>query len=301
MNRGVHLFRFWIVLLCCLGIVSGCSDSTPPPSNSVQLSIKTPVRLAGAGAATVFISDYGNNSVLEMRLADQELTSEIKISGKPTGLAWTTAEIFVGNESTGNIEVYDIDTGQYLRRLGTADGLFTLPNAVAVDEGLGIVFAVDTAAGLIRQFNVDGTSAGSDLGVGALSNPTAITIDETNQWIYVSDYGEPVSAFGDTPAIHVIPYGASSPAIVRIEGVNFDFDRPQGLTLNNDKLFIVESVAGKVIVFDISDLSSLSQLPAIGSGELKLPLDVYVDPVTDDLYVTSSANGEIVVFAGGGA
>ena len=65
--------------------------------------------------------------------------------------------------------------------------------------------------------------------------------------------------------------------------------------------FVAESVAGKIIIFDVSDLNGLNLLPAIGSGELRMPLDVYIDPVTQDLYVTSSLNGKVVVFAGGGA
>jgi DNA-binding beta-propeller fold protein YncE len=298
-KKMTFILRLMIVVFL-LGTLLSCSDSSSSTSTSPSLSIQTPVRLSGS-SETVLISDYDNRSILKMRLSDQALVGEINISGKPTGLAQTSTEVFVGNESRGNVEVYGLDSGQYLRKMGETNRLFTLPNGIAVDESAGLVFIVDTTAKAVKQFLLDGSSAGPDFGVGALTNPTALTIDKTNQWLYVSDFGEPISSFGDTPAIHIIAYGTAAPSVSRIEGVSFDFDRPQGLFLHNNKLFVAESVAGKVLVFDVSDLASVSQLPAIGAGELKMPLDVFIDVLTGDLYVTSSLNAEVVIFAGGGA
>lgn len=283
--------------------VTGCSDSksTPAPASAPKpLSLSTPVRLATGDAGVLLVTDYDNNAVLELDPSDLHVVGSIAVAGKPTGLARSGNEVFVGNESKGSVEVYDLASGHYLRRLGASDGLIGLPNGIVVDETAGIVYVVDSASKTIKRFNFDGSSAGADLGGGILASPTALTLDPVNHLLFISDYGEPLASFGDTPSIQILDAGGVLRA--RIEGATLDFDRPQGLALNGSgKLFVAEGVAGVVLVFDVSDLSAVVKLPSLGSGLLKMPLDVLLDPGSSDLYVTSSLGGEVVVFPGGGA
>jgi DNA-binding beta-propeller fold protein YncE len=289
---------FWLVLT-----LSGCSESNQtggPGTVSPTLAMSTPVRVTGTSEGLVLVSDYDKSAVLKLDPVDLRITGTISVSGRPTGLARAGNEVFVGNESKGNVEVYALDSGGYLRRLGGADHLFGLPNGIAIDAAQGMVFVVDSVARVVKQFNLDGSSAGADIGGGLLAGPTALIVDAVNQLLYVSDYGAPTSAFGDTPSIQILNYAGV--LVARIEGTTWNFDRPQGLALNGSgKLFVAEGVAGLVLVFDVTNPLSVVSFPSIGSGALNMPLDVYIDPRNNDLFVTSSLNSEVVVYRGGGA
>lgn len=264
------------------------------------LSIATPVRISGLGGDVLLVSDYDNRAVLKLDTRDLSVTGKISVAGRPTGLAWLGNEVFVGNESKGSVEVYDQANGQLLRTLGGGDGVFGLPNGIAIDSVAGIVFVVDSAARAVKQFHLDGSSAGPDIGSGLLAGPTTLTVDTAKQLLFISDYGAPLESFGDTPSIQILNYSGSLHS--RIEGTIWDFDRPQGLSFNGEgKLFVAEGLAGKILIFDVSNLAGIARIGELGNGELKMPLDLYIDPVNKDLYTTSSLGAEVVVYAGGGA
>ncbi|MFO7605240.1 MAG: 6-bladed beta-propeller [Desulfurivibrionaceae bacterium] len=109
-------------------------------------------------------------------------------------------DIFVDDESSrmyvvdgGNnrIQVFDLD-GNFLFKWGgqgTADGQFSNPSAVAVDQG-GQVYVADQS-NRIQVFDLDGNFlfkwGGSGSGAGQFTKPMDITIEEETGYIYVSE------------------------------------------------------------------------------------------------------------------
>ena len=80
---------------------------------------------------------------------------------------------------------------------------------------------------------------------------------------------------------------------------------PQGLTVNgNNRLFVIDSLTGKILVYDTISGDRLGKVRK--SGHLKgkyhtrMPLDILIDDNTSDIFVTNTKLASILVFAGAG-
>ena len=91
--------------------------------------------------------------------------------------------------------------------------------------------------------------------------------------------------------------------ILSTSGSAYGFSRPQGLAVvPNAYVLVAESAQGKVHMFNTTTSAGVKTLGSFGTGdgELFLPLDLWIDTTTYDVYVTDNRNGRITVFAGGG-
>jgi len=306
----MHVAGAFIVLLGLL--LSGCdsepdratvmSEDTDTPtatsSDTLPVSLTSPVRLTGSGAQLA-ATDYQTQYVFLYDKYTMQSEPSFAIPGAPLAIGKAGSLLYIGNETSGSVEVYNF-AGTWQFDLGGAKGLIGQPQDLAIDEGAGFVFVVDGAAKNVKIFDLAGTAMGTIADAARIYNPTAVALDTVNLLVFISDYGKINTAFGNPARVHTYTYTGTY--VRSITGSSGGFSRPQGVTYDDGHLFVVDAVLGQVLIFDSTTGAKLKALGSFGSGpgELQLPLDVAVDAVSKDVYVTNNRQGRIEVFAGGG-
>lgn len=263
--------------------------------------VTSPVRIAWTPKGDLLLSDYQTRSVLVVDPQQQVVRSKIVINGRPTGVTADNAHIFIGNETTGNIEVY---TPQGKLHATWGNGAIGLPNDMAIDANAGHLFVVDAKAHQVLIFDRKGDGIGAIPAAGAsqqLDNPTALTLDPKAGLVYVSDQGpstDRLSFRNHNAFVRIYRYDGSY-----VDSLSGAFTRPQGLTLNQDGyLYLADAMLGQVLVYDTLSKGLVKTVGSfgLGPGQLSLPLDVAIDPGTGDLLVTNNRAGRLEIFAEGG-
>lgn len=337
----MHRFLSHILCLslCCLLMaLSGCSDNndfsfpknsrtTPPPETPSTplpetLALISPARIAEFDSGHLLVSDYESNYIYIVNKTTLQPTAKIKVAGKSTGIAIADDKIFVGNRTLRSVDVFDLQ-GNLLYRLGSGKAEFQQINDVAVDTTRRVVYALDTKGKCIKRFNVDGSSAGTDIGVGVLQQPTALTVDPTTGNLLVSDFGNPgIPGVLSRDTQQVLPsvqiFNFSGIHIQTINGATIatsgggmmggttslqtTFSTPQGLYIDNNYLYLVDALSATIRVYNLTGPVLLKTFGVRGTGpdELFYPLDIVVDNITKDVFVTDNRNNRITAFRGEG-
>lgn len=289
------------LLVCVVFFIVAVAPLAAKKIDSFDAHVSSPVRLVFTHQGDLLLSDYRSQSVLIIDSSLQGVKSIIEIDGRPSGVDADGALIYVGNETKKSVEVY-LRNGKLKGVI--ADGEIGLPNDIAVDHALGLVFVLDSAAGHIRVFNSKGQELNGIPSVGEakhLEHPTAIAIDQETRKIYVSDQGPSVNILGfrnRNAFVHVYNYDGSY-----IDSIRGAFSRPQGLTINPDGyLYLADGVRGQILVFDLLSKSLVKTVgsPGTGPGQLQLPLDVAINVDSGDLWVANNRAGRLEIFEGGG-
>lgn len=288
---------FSCVLLFEAMAVPGHAKKVDPFDSNVT----SPVRLALTQTGELLVSDNQTRSVLIVNLSSQKLEKRITVNGRPSGVGAYGQQIYIGNETSRSIDVYS-RKGKFLSALGA--GSIGLPNDIAIDQTSGLLFVVDAEAGHVRLFNSQGEDAGIIPSPGVtqtLVHPTALTIDQENQLVYVSDQGPSVDSLGfsnRSALVRIYTYSGSY-----VDTLSGAFTRPQGLTINPDGyLYLADGMRGQVLVYDLNSKSLVKTIgsPGTGPGQLSLPLDVAIHTDSGDLWVTNNRAGRLELFPGGG-
>jgi DNA-binding beta-propeller fold protein YncE len=300
----------------CLGVVACCVAAS---LIAQAQSLGSPARIAVGPQGDVAVTDHRRATVLILDAGSLGVKHTLGISGKPLGIAWGAGRLFVGNDSTGAIEVFTQRRNRSRLRLHGPErryvrvprvhdhGSVPQPTDMAVDESTRRLFVVSGGEKAVKIFDFKGrllyTLAGPGSGPGDLSNPTGIAVDATVQEVFVSDYGDPVA--GVSASVQIYDYDGNYLAGISGDSgqSGFEFSRPQGLAVDGSgHVFLVDSLLGQVLIFDRESLQGLGTVGSYGSeaGQLLLPLDVVIDPATQDLLVTNNRHGRIEVFVEGG-
>jgi DNA-binding beta-propeller fold protein YncE len=267
----------------------------------VDKYVTSPVRLALTPQGKLLLSDYQSQTVLVIDPLSLGVERRIKIKGRPTGVNGDGRLIYVGNETTGNVEVFG-GHGKLKATLGDAG--IGLPNDIAIDHATGQLFVVDAKAHHVRIFDAEGKNAGIIPAAGIdeqLAYPTALTIDPEAQLVYVSDQGPSDDSLGFSnrdARVRIYRYDGTY-----VDTLIGEFTRPQGLTINPDGyLYLADGMLGQVLVFDLLSKTLVKTIgtPGTGAGQLSLPLDVVVNPDNGDLLVANNRSGRLELFVGGG-
>lgn len=292
--RAVRIIVAVLGVLLLFGmVVSPCFAKRSNPSGD---PVTSPVRIDLTHQGNLLLSDYLGEAVLVLDPLSLTVKQRVNVTGRPVGVAGNDRVIYVGNESTASVEVYRYN-GKMVGRIG--NGTIRLPNDLAVDHASGQLFVLDAASRKVRLFNVGGEEVGGIPADGEvpLRHPTALTLDQEKQLVYVSDQ-DPDPADDANASVHVYSYDGIHRG--RLVGA---FSRPQGLTINPDGyLYLADGLRGQVLVFDLISKTLIKTIGSSGSaqGQLLLPLDVVILPDTADLVVTNNRNGRLELFPGGG-
>ena len=292
-----------VTSICIMATVAASSAKT-----EVTSTLDTsPVRIAFNGNGDLLVSDYTYGQILTVDPETLDIINELNINGRPLGVAWAGDLTYVGNSTTGQVEVYNT-FGQEQFVLGFGNYPVEVPQDIAI--GNGNVYVVDGYASVVQVFNRDGTFVGTIPKTGydknVLTNPTAVTVDETNQMIYVSDYGDLGDNKTINPRIQVFNYDGSLAYTINSGTSNkYRFTMPQGLTVGgNNQLFVIDSLTAEIQVYDATNGTLLKKMKgtgiASGAFAMKMPLDLVINNTTNDVFVTNSKMASIKVFAGAG-
>ena len=283
----------------------------------------TPMRIAQAPQG-LLVSDYSARKVVTLDALTLEVEDTLVLDGQPLGLAWFNGLLYVANQTTGAIETYKRGESTrvpgaipWTRRknlVGKKSAILAANDMVA-DEEAGLLFVVsetdhsvlvfDAKGGLVRSIGAEGSSA-----PGSLLLPKGIALDPANQRIFVSDFGDPTgSIFG----------GANAPAVVQIytyDGFHlntisgssgqpgFQFSRPQGVALDGSgRLYVTDSFISRILVF-VESVEGWTGTATLGTkgrapGQLLLPMDVFIDTNTSNIYVANHMNSRVEMFGVG--
>lgn len=299
-NAGKQFRRLCLLSLAVVLTASLARAEYPSPQDL------SPVRITLNGNGELLVTDYVYGQVLTVDPDTLDITGEIDVNGKPLGIAWADNLYYVGNSSTGQVEVYNA-AGHELFALGYGEVSIEMPQDIALADTN--VYVVDGADKNVKIFSRDGIFVGTIPAGGQdanlLANPTAITVDETNRQIFVSDFGDLGSTPLIAPRIQVFNYAGDLLRTIQSGSANnYRFTMPQGLSVNDDnELFVVDSLTGDVLMFDTVEGTLLGKVKGTGidAGPLAmiLPLDVVIGNGRN-AYVTNNLMASIKTIEGAG-
>jgi DNA-binding beta-propeller fold protein YncE len=314
----------------CLTAAGAARTQTDPTAG--PLAVQNPRRIAAGPDGTLLVTDrrYGTIVAVDRTSLQPVWSAQLTAEGRPFGLGVRNRLVFVGNTGTKRVEVYRIkgsggaDTRlAYAHSLAQADGtpaVFEKPIGVGVDGGENLVFVLDGAAKSVGVFRRNGAFVrsfaprGSD---GTLLSPVSLAVDPLRKEILIGDFGDP----RPTPDCSFCTYDPAAPARIMIfdyagellfeirgDGTTHwatTFARVQGMAAGADgRIFAADPLGNRIFVFDRATGAVLQELGTEGSapGQLMLPLDVWLDGETGDLFISNNRGArriEVLRGAGG--
>ena len=293
MERTARYRVFLTMLLLLTGyLLIRILPATAEAVGGSSIELVSPARIA-PGGDVLYVTDYRQSAVFMVNKKGLKPLRSFPIAGSPLAVAWHRGRVYVGNETSAHIEVYN-PAGKHVTDLG---GTVTRPGDMAFDDRSGTLFVVDSGDRSLKVFDRDGALT-KTITSQHLVNPTGIALDEERGEIFVSDYGDPALKY---PA-RVLVFDYAGNLLRTLSGRTAGFSRPQGMALDGGHVFLADGLIGKVLVLDSLTGEVLKTLGSFGDapGQLMLPLDVTIDPFSRDVYVTNNRLGRIERFPGGG-
>jgi len=296
----VTIFIVFIAISFCCPTTVLAGNTTNKKKPGVH-QLHSPMRLAMTPEGNLLVSDYQLGMIVTVDRKSLKPTLWFPVQGKPLGVAYARGHIYVGNTSKKCVEVY----ARGGKKLYQLNGVIKQPTDIAIDETKGLVFVVDAHQKNVKVFNLKGkfirSFPGSD--PDNLVNPTGITLDTDAKEVFVSDYGDRTKYI--YPRIQIFDYEGNLvytiPGKKGMFGVRFS--RPQGLAVDDSgHVFMVDCYSGEIMVFDRYNGQTLKTMAGYGTdpGQLRLPLDLVINPSSKDIYVTNNRSATIEIFEKGG-
>ncbi len=150
------------------------------------------------------------------------------------------------------------------------------------------------------------TSGAEDINEDGIVNVLDL-LDVLSSWkmtpvsplVLVSDFGD---ANPDEPIERSVRIYDVQGKLMQLVAGSDNFSRPQGLAVDaNGLAYVADSLLSKVLVIDLTTgeiTHTLGEYGA-GQGQLKMPLDVEIEPETGDVFVTNNLHGRIEAFRTG--
>lgn len=215
--------------------------------------LESPVGLGIGPKGNIYVADKGNHrlQVFDARgrfrrsIALEE--NGEKISPVDVAVSANGKELFVTANNSHRIVVYS-SKGKFLRAWGgegEEPGMFRFPATIAIDPN-GNVLVVDVLNQRVQKFAPGGSLIATfgKLGgkAGTFFRPKGIAVDSAGR-SYVSD-----SFLG---VIQVFDAAGEFLHVLGEEGVSTVFDTPVGLTVHDSRLYVVQMLAGNVLVLQL--------------------------------------------------
>ncbi|MFC2146751.1 NHL repeat-containing protein, partial [Acidobacteriota bacterium] len=289
---------FITIIFCCPTTV--LAGNTPNKKKPGVHQLHSPIRLAMTPEGNLLVSDYQLGMIVTVDHKSLKATRWFPVQGRPLGVAYARGHIYVGNTSKKCVEVY----ARGGKKLYQFSGVIKQPTDIAIDEKKGLVFVVDGSQKNVKVFNLKGNFILSFPGTANnLVNPTGITLDPAAGEVFVSDYGDlKIYVY---PRIQIFDYNGNLLDTIKGKQGMFGvrFSRPQGLAVDESgNVFMVDCYSGEIMVFDRYTGQTLKTMAGYGTdpGQLRLPLDMVMNPSSKDIYITNNRSAAIEIFEKGG-
>lgn len=323
-TSGSRLARIFGALLAILLLVPTLSSAQVP-------EMVGPLRLTNSPHGLV-IGDYVGGQVLILDPTTLEISDTLPIytdetlidRGKPLSVGWMNGRLYVGEERTGLIQVFEKSkrkknsksqggkkSTEWVQVSASLTSMTVVqPSAIVADESLGLLFVaskgeqavlvLDAAGNLVRTIGEPGAAV-------SLGNPQAIALDRVGQRVFVSDDGiEKCGSLGCSMLAGIQVYDYSGLAQGTINGntgnAGYKFSRAQGVALDAaGRVYLADSYRHQVMVFEEATPNIFSALGLLGDkgagpGQLLLPTGVLIDPETSRILVANTMLARIEVF-----
>jgi len=216
----------------------------------------------------------------------------------PIKISLTEEEIFVLDDYTGKITVFERETKKLVRTLcetSIKEGKLLFPVAVAATSTKEII-VLDGYLGLIHKFDQDGTplfkfSTEIDITQRFSSSPLfnyngKIAIDENDNIYVTAPYNDFVYIFDK--------FGNM------VNGIScaiFGMQTPFGIFIGKDKIYVTDASLSSIFVFDKKFTKLMFSFGNLGTetGELNSPWGVSAD-TEGNIYIADSGNLEVKIF-----
>lgn len=207
-----------------------------------------------------------------------------------SGVVDESGRILITDSSRQAVFVFDTQQGR-LELWQNAAGLtrFKAPAGIAVGPG-GEVFVADAELGLVARFDRAGKSLGV-IGKGQLQRPVGLVLDAVMNELYVADtYAHVIKVFDIEGALlRTLGRRGESPG---------NFNYPTYLALNQDELYVVDTMNAQVQVVDSETGESKRVIGRRGLnvGDLVRPKGVALDG-DGNVYVVESYHDYLLIFS----
>jgi DNA-binding beta-propeller fold protein YncE len=207
-----------------------------------------------------------------------------------SGAIDATGRILVSDSSRQAVFVFDTQQGS-LELWQNAAGLtrFKAPAGIAVGAA-GEVYVADAELGMVARFDRAGKSLGA-IGKGELRRPVGLAFDIMKNELYVADtYAHEIKVFDGTGALlRTLGRRGESPG---------NFNYPTYLALNQDELYVVDTMSAQVQVVDSETGQPLRVIGRRGLnvGDLVRPKGVALDG-DGNVYVVESYYDHLLIFS----
>jgi len=271
----------FIFLLFSAATVTGEVAPTALYLSDIESGLSVPVRIAADKWANLYVTDPRRQQVHKFNaIGDLKLT--ITGIAAPLGVAVDNqGNIYIGDDSENNVSVFD-SAGKFLKKLGSGNGEFIMPNDIAIEPSSGRIYVTDSKANIVKVYNSGGVLSFT---INNILFPTGIHIDSKKGELLIGDLINSQVKVFDLSGNFIRSFGSSGVGAGLISSV-------QGLTVDKmGRIYVVDAHKGWVQVFD----SQGNHLSFIGSGNLFIPLDAVIDPY-NRLIATSSSDGKLSIY-----
>lgn len=289
-----------------------CDPAPPPPEGPVEPSLPdpaprgglvTPNRMAVTPVGNLLVADPRTKSIVYVHAGTLQPTASLELGYRPGGVAILENRIYVGNTAAGAIDVFASEDGSFVTTFGVPD--LTMPSDLAADEAAGLLFVSDVRAGRVFVYD-DGNSLVNEIssrgpGTDQLLAPQGLALDRSAGQVLISDWGDFASGNASTASVKIFTYDGtyvdaiSGGGTCGMLGCSGGFSRPGSPLSANGRVYVPDVILAQVLAFDRTTKAVVGTLG--GRPGLRLPTDVVLLG-NEDLFVTSTRNGEIVSFPG---
>ena len=311
-----------VAICMSISMFLALAGSVTQAKTSPEPTMAGPVRLSESPAG-LLIGDYVGFKVVILNPRTLAVEDIVPITSKPLSVAWMNDRVYVGDEKTGLIEVYEKSAstrnpGKSKNKLEWVQVSPNLtgtpvpqPSDIAVDENLGLLFVASKIEKTVSVFDQTGALIriiGDQGSAAPLERPQGLALDHTGKRLYVSDdsvnlcSGWFSCALG---AVIVYDYDGNLLGVIPSDDQpdTFKFGRAQGLAVDGTgRIYLVDSFRSEVLVFEETATNSWTGIGRFGTKgagvkQLLLPMDVMVNEKKSKIYVTSTMTARIEVFA----
>jgi DNA-binding beta-propeller fold protein YncE len=272
-----------------------------PPENPPDGAFNEPRGVGVDSAGNVIVADTHNFRIEKFNSARTWQWSEGYRGGNsgysmnyPGGVGTDPSDnsILIADTENNQIKKFD-SNGVFIwtagKHAGNGPGIFNQPSDVAVGSD-GKVYVADTFNARVQVLDgADGhflRAFGSKASAGGLfSAPTGITLDRTNQNIYVAD-----------PGRRLVFVFANDGTLLRSIGTG-KLKKPYDVAVSATSVFVSDRNLDQVLIFNKADGSYVGAYggPGAGAGKFQDPQGIEIGP-DGFIYVADTSNDRIDVF-----
>ncbi len=153
----------------------GFADDGPgTPLAGPTDGVDSPVRIVLGQGSELFVTDYDLKRVLMVDREDLTVVGDFSVVGRPLGLAFDGEFLYVGNETSGAVDVYNLE-GDCVSEF---DLSIAQPNDIALAPVLDLALVVSSQEDAVHVFNLDGEFLRSipESSEEPLGSPTGIAL-----------------------------------------------------------------------------------------------------------------------------